>query len=334
MPFDISLEEGERLIANLSFLVPKDPSTFHIAITDRAVFLPRKKFFAVKDPTYCERVLLNRVVEAKVKRLNPFFLWTLALLMVIAGSVTTGLMLLPILRGERGQLSGYPPAVAIVGLVIPFIARRRYGLSISIVDEAFLWKPRLHVDRASRSALDIFLTQTADALRLAGVNVRDERDSALSTAKDLGSRYAYPLAKPGDSADREGVLRTCYRCGSPLKISRWEDWNGFLFRCPHCEGIHGKPWRPAAILFGSFLLNAFSFFLTSRWRRALPLFLGFILLDAFLTFALDHAQLPQMVELVLTATCLLGPLAINSVLLLRHEMALNTASVIRTTPSA
>ena len=186
MPFDISLEEGERLIANLSFVVPKDPSAFHIAITDRAVFLPRKKFFAVKDPTYCERVLLNRVVEAKVKRLNPFFLWTLALLMVIVGTVTTGLMMLPVFRGERGQLSGYPPAVAIVGLVIPFTARRRYGLSISIVDEAFLWKPRLHVDRASRNALEIFLTQTADALRQAGVNVIDERDSSLSASKDVG----------------------------------------------------------------------------------------------------------------------------------------------------
>ena len=187
MPFDISLEEGERLIADLSFIVPKDPAPFHIAITDRAVFLPRKKFFAVKDPTYSERVLLNRVVEAKVKRLNPFFLWTLALLMVVVGTVTTVLMILPVFRGESGHLSGYPPAVAIVGLVIPFVSRRRYGLSISIVDETFLWKPRLHVDRASRNALEIFLTQTADALREAGVNVRDERDGSLPASNDVGT---------------------------------------------------------------------------------------------------------------------------------------------------
>jgi hypothetical protein len=264
MPFDTSLEEGERLIANLSFVVPRDSAAFHIAISDRAVFLPRKRIFAVKDPTYCERVPLNRVVEAKIKRLSPFFLWTLALLMVIAGTVTTGLMMLPVLRGEGGQLSGYPPAVAVVGFVIPFIAKRRYGLSISIVDEAFLWKPRLHVDRASRNALEVFLTQTADALRQAGVNVRDERDSSLSASKDVGRPYAYPLAKPGDSSDRRGVLRTCYRCGNPLIISRWEDWNGFLFRCPHCEGIHGKPWHAYVILLASVLLNALSFFFTLR----------------------------------------------------------------------
>lgn len=175
MPFDISLEEGEQLIANLTFLVSRDPAAFRIAITNRAVFLPKKKLFALKDPTYCERVPLNRVVEVKVKKLNPLFLWTLALLMIVGGTVITALMMFPILRGEGGQLSGYPPAVALVGLVIPFVARRRYGLSISIVDEAFLWKPRVHVDRASRDAVGVFLTQAAEAFRQAGVNVKDER---------------------------------------------------------------------------------------------------------------------------------------------------------------
>ena len=179
MPFDISLEEGERLIADLSFVIPKDPTALRIGITDRAVFLPRKKLFAVKDPTYSERVPLNRVVEAKVMRLNPYFLWALAVLMVAVGTITTVLMLLPVFKGGSGRLSGYPPAVAIVGVVIPFVSRRRYGLLISIVGETFLWKPRIHVDRASRSALQLFLTQTADALREAGVNVRDEREGSL-----------------------------------------------------------------------------------------------------------------------------------------------------------
>lgn len=334
MPFDISLEDGERLIANLSFMVPKDSAAFHIAVTDRAVFLPRKKFFAVKDPAYCERVPLNRVGEAKIKRLSPFFLWTVALLMVVGGTVTTGLMMLPVLWGEGGHLSGYPPAVAVVGLVIPFIAKRRYGLSISIVDEAFLWKPRLHVDRASRNALEIFLTQAADALRQAGVSVKDERDSSSEVSKEVGRPSAYPSAKLGDSSDSRGVRCTCYRCGNPLKISRWEDWNGFLFRCPHCEGIHGKPWRAYVILLASVLLNALSFFLTMRWRWALPLFVGFTVLAGLVGFALDHDQLYEVLKLVLLTTVLLGPLAINSVLLVRHEMVLKAASVIQTKSNA
>jgi len=254
--------------------------------------------------------------------------------MVIAGAVTTGLMILPVLRGEGGQLSGYPPAVAIVGLVIPFIAKRRYGLSISIVDEVFLWKPRLNVDRASRNALESFLSQTADALRQAGVNVRDERDSSPSASKEAGRPHAYPLAKPGDSSGSRDVLRNCCRRGNPLKISRWEDWNGFLFRCPHCEGIHGKPWRAYVILLASVLLNALSFFFTLRWRWALPLFFGFTVLAGFVGLALDRGQLSETLKLALLTTVFLGPLAINSVLLLQHEMALKAASVIRTKPSA
>jgi hypothetical protein len=334
MPFDISFEEGERLIANFSFVVPRDSAAFHIAITDRAVFLPRKKFFAVKDPTYYERVSLNRVVEAKIKRLSPFFLWTLALLMVVAGTVTTVLMALPVLRGEGGQLSGYPPAALIVGLVIPFIARRRYGLSISVVDQAFLWKPRLHVDRVSRNALEIFLTQVAEALRQAGVNVKDERDSSSSASNNVGKASPYPVAMGSDSFGSRGVLRACYRCGKPLRIRRWDDWNGFLFRCPHCEGIHGRPWRAYMILLASVLLNGISFFFTLRWRWALPLFLGFTVLAGFVGFALDRGQLSETLKLALLSAVFLGPLAINSVLLLQHEMALKTASVIGTKPSA
>ena len=88
MSFDVKLEESEQLIALLSFMASKQSEAFHVAITDRALFLPRKKLFAVKDPTYCERVPLNRVIEANVKKLSPYFLWTLALIMVLVGTVT------------------------------------------------------------------------------------------------------------------------------------------------------------------------------------------------------------------------------------------------------
>jgi hypothetical protein len=329
MPFQVNLEEGERLIANLTFMIPKDSAVFQVAVTDRAVFLPRKKFFAVKDPNYTERVPLNRIAEAKVKKLSPIFLWVLALLMVVGGAVFTALMLVPILRGEGGEFSGFPPAATIVGLVIPFIARQRYGLFISIVDETFLWKPRLHVDRASRNSLESFLTEVAEAFRQAGVSVIDERDHLLSDSTLKGGSYSYPVARPGDSSGGGGVLRACYHCGKALRVSRWEDWNGFLFRCPNCGEIYGKPWSPHWTLLASVLLNAFSFFLTMRWKRALPLFLGFALLGVIASVALNRGQLGETSKLVLLATFFLGPLTVNSVLLLRHEVALKTASVVR-----
>jgi hypothetical protein len=328
MPFDIILEEGEQLIANLSFGVPHDSDIFHLALTNRAVFLPRKKFFAVKDATYFERVPLNRIVEAKIKKLSPVFLWALALLMVAVGTVITCLMMIPLLRREGGEFSGYPPAVALVGLVIPIIARRRYGLSISIVDGGFLWKPRLHVDKTSRNAVDAFLTQVAESLRQAGVNVKDERDRTVSITQ--GKPCPCPTAMRGDSPNQQGVLRPCCRCGKFLKISRWDDWNGFLLRCPYCGGIHGKPWSAYWLLLASVLLNAFSLFFIMRWRRALPLFLGFALFDIVAGVALDHVELSETLKLVLLATSFLLPSIVNSILLLKHEMALKTPSITRT----
>jgi hypothetical protein len=331
VPFDVNVEEGERLIANLAFVASRNAEAFRIAITDRAIFLSRKKFFAVSDPTYSERVPLSQVVEVKVKRLNPYFLWALTLLMVVGGTITTALMFLPVLRGEAADISGYPPAVALVGLVIPFIARRRYGLSIQMVMGDFLWKPPLLVDRVSRNAVDHFLTQAADAFRQSGVKLADERDPAHLRLPGIFKTSAYPVAGRFDEpSSLRGVRRACFHCGKALRISRWDDWNGFLFRCPCCGGTHGKPWNASITLLASIFLNGLSFFLTMRWKRALPLFLGFALLCASVSFVLDRGSLPETPKLVLLGIFLLGPLAINSTLLLQHEMALKAASTSQT----
>lgn len=329
MSFEIHLEERERLIANLSFIAGKSGS-LNIAISDRAAYLPRQKLFAVSDPNYCERVPLNRILLATVRKLNPFLLWTLTLVMVIGGSVATTLMMVPILKGEGGTVSGYPPAIAVVGLVIPFIAKRRYGLTVSIVDDTFSWKPPLLVDSSSRKAVARFLDQTAEAFRQAGVSVRDEREPSLPGAQGAARASAYPVAPAYDEPEEaRGIRRSCYHCGTALSISRWDDWNGFLFRCSACKQLHGKPWSAYRTLIASVFLNAFSFFLTMRWKRALACFVGFALLFVGLSFALERGLLSGLPELALLGVVLLGPFAINSVLLLQHETALKAASVMK-----
>ena len=334
MPFDVNLQADEQLIVHLAFSPSKKSEVFHLAVTTRAIFLPRKKFFAIKDPTYFERVPLNRVAEARVKRLSPYGLWALALLMVLAGALTTGLMIRPLLQGKVGKISGIPPAIAIVGMVIPFITRRRYGLSISMVDKVFQWKPPLLVDKASRDEVENFLSQVATAFRRAGVNLSDEREVTPDLPPGAARKCKYPLAQAGNSAaPGPGILRPCYQCGNPLRIGRWADWNGFLFQCPFCGGTHGKPWSARGHILGSLFFNAFSFFFTMRWRQALPFFLGFVLLIAGISAALNQGRLSQTVELVLAGTGFLGPVAINSVLLLRHEMALKTATTGRAAPT-
>lgn len=198
------------------------------------------------------------------------------------------------------------------------------------MNEVFLWKPPLLVDKASRSEVERFLSQAADAFRKAGVNLRDERDTLLSASGAAGKKRAYPLARAdNEAAQNRGVLRPCYQCGGPLRIGRWEDWNGFLFQCPHCEPTHGKPRSAFAIILASVLLNALNFFFTMRSKHALPVFLGFVLLFTGPSVALDWGQLSETFKLLLLGTALLGPLVINSVLLLQHEMTLKSASAIK-----
>jgi hypothetical protein len=328
MSFEIHLEDGERLIANLSFIAGKRGS-LNLAISDRAIYLPRRKFFAVSDPNYCERVPLNRALQATVRKLNPYPLWTLALVMVLAGSLTTVLMMLPILRGEEGNVSGYPPAIVLVGLVIPFVARRRYGLTISIEDDPFSWKPPLFVDSASRKAVGSFLDRVIEACRKAGITVRDERVDSASRVEGVVRSNSYPTAELYSEATKtKGIRRLCYHCGVALKINRWEDWNGFLFKCPHCGQLHGKSWNAYRTVLASLFLNAFSFFLTMRPKGAFLFFVAFALLLAGLSVALERGLLSGASELVLLGVALLGPFAINTVLLLRHETALKSASAV------
>jgi len=177
MPYSVELEQDEQLIGSYTLTIGKRAESFVFAVSSQALFLPRKKFFAVKDPTYFERVPLNTVREVRIQRLRPHAMLVLAAIMVAAGVVTTFLMVRPLLKGEGGTVSGYPPAAAFVGLVIPFVIRGRYGLAVSYGDKGFRWKPTIAVDKKSRAETADFLTQIADACRSAGCNLQDERTS-------------------------------------------------------------------------------------------------------------------------------------------------------------
>jgi len=81
---------------------------------------------------------------------------------------------------QGGRVSGYPPAAVVVGLVIPFVVRGRYGLVVRYSDKRFRWKPTIAVDKKSREETSDFLTQIAEACRTGRCNVLDERTSRSS----------------------------------------------------------------------------------------------------------------------------------------------------------
>ena len=175
MPYSVELDRDEQLIGTYTLTIGKRAEPFAFAVSTQALFLPRKKFFAVKDPTYFERVPLNTVREVRIQRLRPHAMLVLAAIMVAAGVVTTFLMVGPLGKGEGGKIRGYPPAIVVVGLVIPFVIRGRYGLVVTYGEKRFRWKPTISVDKKSRAETTDFLMHIAEACRTARCNVIDER---------------------------------------------------------------------------------------------------------------------------------------------------------------
>jgi len=151
--FTIEPQAGEELVFQGSFLAKKGVEPFAFALSNQAVYIPRKKLFAVSDPWYFERVPISQIREVALERLHPYLLWLLAIVFIAVGGVTSYGMLQPEYRDHGGTVSGYPFGLLAVGLVLPFVARGRRRLVVSMIDDRFQWKAPLVLDRPSRARI-------------------------------------------------------------------------------------------------------------------------------------------------------------------------------------
>ncbi|HXJ16213.1 MAG TPA: hypothetical protein VNM68_03350, partial [Candidatus Polarisedimenticolia bacterium] len=117
----------------------------------------------------------------------------------------------------------------------------------------------------------------------------------------------------------------CVHCHRPMGVSSWDYWNGFLVVCPHCLGKHGKPWAFERTILSGLFLNVFSFFFTLRPRQALIAIIAFVLADWILIGASvqQEGNDPLLITSMLVAV--LGPVLVNAVALVRHQIALDKA---------
>jgi hypothetical protein len=77
-----------------------------------------------------------------------------------------------------GKMNGLPIAIFVGGLILPFIARGRFGLVVTLAKGKFRWKPPLVVDRASKENVAAVLAAIVQGCRSAGIHVLDERSTA------------------------------------------------------------------------------------------------------------------------------------------------------------
>ena len=127
-----------------------------------------------------ESAVQSSLFQVRIRRIRPVATWLLALPMIAAGATLTAIMFWPLLHGLKGEISGYPPALVICGLVVPFVARKRYSLEIQLVRGTFRWTPPILIDQASRISTLNFFGTLADAFGNAGVHVVDERVGDVS----------------------------------------------------------------------------------------------------------------------------------------------------------
>ncbi len=179
MAFDIELEPDEKLILCNEFQADRHTEPFAFAVSDRAIFITRIKHF-VRDPYYFERVPLASVKQVSLKRGRPLFMWVLAFLFFGFGLTLTFLMMMPVLRGEEGYVSGVPIAMTVCGLILPFIAKGRKVLTVELKNETYKWKPRLVVDKKSREQIQKLQEGILNACEQVGIKILKENGSTLS----------------------------------------------------------------------------------------------------------------------------------------------------------
>lgn len=179
MAYTVDLEPGENVLYQAKYQASDKSEPFALAVSNRAIFIPVKKTFALtNDPYSFRRVPLSDVRDVRVRRLRPFFRYALALVMVVAGIYTVIAMYSPEYTQNGGRVRGWPFAVLVGGLALPFAARGRHALVVSQPKSTYTWKPPFVLDGASKRRISEILTSVVEASRSAGVHTVDDRGSA------------------------------------------------------------------------------------------------------------------------------------------------------------
>lgn len=173
MAFKPELEPNEKLELQIAFRISEKSGVFNFAVSDQAIYWPMTKAFAMNDPNYFKRIRNNEISEVCIRRLPPYGLWIFAAIMLLVGLASTVFMLAPIISHDPGTytVSGWPFALIVGGILMPFATRGRFGLEVRTHGKKFRWKPPLVVDKASKQKIRATFDQIADACEKSGLRV-------------------------------------------------------------------------------------------------------------------------------------------------------------------
>jgi hypothetical protein len=175
MPFIVDPQPGEQVYVQKEFRGSHD-RIFAMAVSNQAVYVSAQKFALKRDPWYFKRVPLSDVRAVRLIKQRAIYLIMLAESMIVFGAVLSILMMWRAFNPMPGvpyEVSGWPFAIAVGGIIIPFIARGRKTLIVKMNKGTFKWKPQLAVDKKTRELCANIQDEVLQACKKAGIDTVD-----------------------------------------------------------------------------------------------------------------------------------------------------------------
>jgi hypothetical protein len=172
MPFTIDPQPGEEVLLQREFRGSHD-HLFAMAVSNQAVYISAQRLALKRDPWYFKRIPLNDVEEVLLIKQRPVYALLVGLLMILFGGILSLLMMWRAFNPMPGvayHVSGWPFAIFVGGLLIPFIARGRRVLIVRTRQGRFKWKPQLALDRKTRDHYSRLQDELIDACKKAGIS--------------------------------------------------------------------------------------------------------------------------------------------------------------------
>jgi len=173
MPFTIDPQPGEEVYLQREFRGSHD-HVFAMAVSNQAVYVSAQKLALKRDPWYFKRIPLNEVEEVRLVKQRPVYVLLVGLLMISFGGILSVLMMWRAFNPMPGvtyHVSGWPFAILVGGIIIPFIARGRKTLIVRTRQGRFKWKPQLAVDRKTRERCSHIQDELVTACGGVGISI-------------------------------------------------------------------------------------------------------------------------------------------------------------------
>lgn len=175
MAFEIDPQPGEQVFVQREFR-GSHSHIFAMAVSNQALYLSAQKW-ALKDDWYFKRVSLDDVKDVCLKKQKPLMLLLMSMAMVAVGGFVSIIMLMNTYAPTHRQPaygSGWPIAIFVGGLVIPFVARGRRTLVVRLKKGKFKWKPQLALDKKTRQLCADIQNEILLACRNVGLRTTEE----------------------------------------------------------------------------------------------------------------------------------------------------------------